>query len=75
MTRKWIAPLLPGVALAARSRTRATVGGLLVAACAVMALSGAASAHSPTGHVYAALGETSVTAPIPDCAGGGGVHD
>jgi hypothetical protein len=69
MTRKWI----PGVVLTARPRARTLIGGLAVAACAVMALSTAASAHSATDHVHAALGQTSITAPIPDCVGGGGV--
>jgi len=75
MTRKRIATLLPAVALTAKPNTRTVIGGLAVAACAVMALSTAASAHSATTHVYTALGRTSITAPIPDCVGGGGVGD
>jgi len=72
MTRKRI----PGVVLTARPSARAVIGGLAVAAtCAVMVLSAAASAHSATDHVHAALGQTSITAPIPDCVGGGGVGD
>jgi hypothetical protein len=71
MTRKRI----PGVVLTARPRARTVIGGLAVAACAVMALSAAASAHSATTHVYTALAQTSVAGPIPDCVGGGGVHD
>jgi hypothetical protein len=48
---------------------------LAVAACALTSLGTAASAQSATDHVYATLGQTSVTGPIPDAGGGGGVHD
>ena len=73
MTRKRIATLLPAVALTAKPNTRTVIGGLAIAACAVMAFSAATSAHSATTHVYAALAQTSITTPIPDCVGGGGV--
>jgi hypothetical protein len=75
MTKKRIATLLPGVVLTARPRARTVIGGLAIAACAVMALSTATSAHSATTHAYTALGQTSITTPIPDCVGGGGVGD
>jgi hypothetical protein len=61
--------------LPARPRTRATIGVLAVAACGLMSLGTAASAHSATDHMYATLGQTSVTGPIPDAGGGGGTHD
>jgi hypothetical protein len=40
-----------------------------------MSLGTAASAQSATDHVYATLGQTSVTGLVPDAGGGGGVHD
>jgi hypothetical protein len=75
MTRQWIAAFLPGTALPARPTRKATIGVLAVAVCALMAPGAVASAHSATDHVYAALGQTSVTGPAPDAAGGGGVSD
>jgi hypothetical protein len=75
MATKRIAGLLPGVVPPARPRTRATIGVLAVAACGLMSLGTAASAQSATDHVYATLGQTSVTGLVPDAAGGGGVHD
>jgi hypothetical protein len=75
MTRKWIAGLLAGVVAPARLRTRATVGVLAVAACGLMSLGTAASAQSATDHVFATLGQTSVTGLVPDAVGGGGGHE
>ena len=70
MTRQWIAASLPGTALPARLRESATIGVLAVAVCALVSVGAAASA---TGHVYEALGKTSVAAPAPQTVGGGGV--
>jgi hypothetical protein len=75
MARKWIAGLLAGVVAPARLRTGATIGVLAVAAGGLMSLGTAASAQSATDHVFATLGQTSVTGLNPDAPGGGGVHD
>jgi hypothetical protein len=75
MARKWIAGLLAGVVAPARLRTGATIGVLAVAAGGLMSLGTAASAQSATEHVFATLGQSSVTGVVPDAGGGGGVHD
>jgi hypothetical protein len=75
MARKRIAGLLAGVVAPARLRTRVTIGVLAVAAGGLMSLGTAAFAQSATDHVFAALGQTSVTGVVPDAGGGGGSGD
>jgi hypothetical protein len=75
MARKWIAGLLAGVVAPAWPRARVTVGVLAVAVCGLLSLGTAASAQSATDHVFAALGQTSVTGLVPDAVGGGGSGD
>jgi hypothetical protein len=88
MATQWIAGLRAGVVAPARSGTRAAAGVLAAAVCGLMLLGPASSAYAANDHVYAVSGQSSVTGPLPDaaggvhnlgpapdCAGGGGVHD
>jgi hypothetical protein len=75
MTRQWIAALLPGTVLLTKPGKTATIGVLVVTACALMSPGTAASAHSATDRVHLAFGQTGITEPTPGATGGGGVHE